>query len=313
VVREAVAVPVHTSGKLASPSEATLSFKVGGLVGQILVNEGESVEAGHLLADLKGDEIDAQVAQAKSAFEKAERDLERVRRLYGDSVATLEQLQDAETGYEMAKAQLEIAEFNRTHSSIYAPADGKVLRRFVEPNELVGPGTPVLLFGSSGKEWTVRVGVADRDVIRLALGDSADVAFDAYPGRLFPARIVEIGEAAHPLSGAYEVELALGSGGVKLVSGFVARVDIYPSMCEPMAVVPIEALMEASGEVGYVYVPDESGEAVRKTAVTLGCLLGDRVAVRSGLEEGLRVVTAGAPYLTDKAAIRIVDDAPPTE
>jgi RND family efflux transporter MFP subunit len=313
VVHEAVSVPIHTSGKLASSAEARLSFKIGGIVGRMPVDEGESIARGELIAELKGEEIDAQVTQARSGLEKARRDLGRVRRLYGDSVATLEQLEDAETGHDMAEAQLEIAEFNRAHSAIRAPADGRVLKRFVERNEIVGPGTPVVLFGSGGSTWTVRAGVTDRDIIRLELGDSAEVTFDAYPDRGFPARVVEIGEAADPMSGAYEVELALNDGGARLVSGFVARVDIYPSLCEPMAVIPIEALVEADAENGYVFVPDESGSAARKRSVALGCILGDRIAVRSGLDEVSLVITDGAAYLTDGAAIRRVSDMPGQE
>ena len=313
IIREAVSVPVHTSGKLELSEEARLSFKIGGIVGRILVDEGASVVAGELIAELKGDEINAQVAQARSGLEKAKRDLGRGRRLYSDSVATLEQIQNAETAYEVAAAQLEIAEFNRKHSSILAPSDGRVLMRFVEPSELVGPGTPVVLFGSTAGLWRVRAGVADRDVIRLSPGDSAQVAFDAYPGRYFPGRVVEIGGAADPLSGVYEVGLAISDEGAKLVSGFVARVDIYPSMCEPMAVIPVEALVETDAEEGYVYVPDESGAAATKLPVTLGCILGDRIAVLSGLEGADRVITDGAAYLTDRAAIRIVDDTPVAE
>jgi multidrug efflux system membrane fusion protein len=309
VVRRAVSVPVHTSGKVVSSAETKLAFKVGGIVGRIAVDEGQSVEAGELLAELKRDEIDAREAQARSAFEKAERDLARTRRLYGDSVATLEQLEDSRTGFEIAAAGLEIAEFNRDHSAIYAPTEGTVLRRFVEEGELVGQGTPIIVFGSSRGDWRIRVGVTDRDIIRLNLGDSAEVHVDAYPRRAFPAHVVEIGESADPLTGTYEVELALDRAGAKLVSGFVAGVDIYPAQCEPMAVVPIEALMEADAEHGYVYVPDDEGAKVSKTAVTIGCLMDGRVAVIGGLEGVGRVVTDGAAYLTDRAAIRIVGEA----
>ncbi len=304
---EGVSVPVHTSGKLTSATEARLSFKVGGIIGSIPVDEGEAVTRGQLLASLKADEIDAQVTQARSGFEKAERDLKRARRLYADSVVTLEQLQDVETWFSVAKSQLKIAEFNQTYSSIYAPTDGKILRRFVEINEMVGPGAPVLFFGSGGSRWIVRVGISDRAVIRLALGDSASVTFDAYRDREFPAQVAEIGEAADPMSGAYEVELTLEDAGMKLVSGFVARVDIFPASCEPMHIVPIEALMEADGERGYIYVPDQAGAVAIKKAVVLGCLIGERVAIQSGLEGEDLVVTDGAAYLTDKAAIRIVD------
>jgi multidrug efflux system membrane fusion protein len=307
VVREAVSVPIHASGKLVSTTETKLSFKVGGIVGLMAVDEGEAVSEGQLLAALKMDEIDAQVGQARSAYEKAKRDLDRARRLYGDSVATLEQVQDAETGFRLAESARDIAEFNQRYAAIRAPGRGFVLKRFVEAGELVGPGVPVLLFGSSGGTWTVKVGVTDRDVIRLELGDSAAVAFDAYPGETFSADVSGIGEVAGPLSGAYEVELTLTASGRKLVSGFVASVDIYPARCDPMAVVPVEALMEADGENAYVYVPDQSGTTARRLAVKLGCLAGARAAVRSGLEDVDEVITEGAAYLTDGAPIRVVE------
>ncbi len=304
---EEVSVPVHTSGKLTSATEARLSFKTGGIVGRIPADEGEAVMSGQLLAALKADEIDAQVTQARSGFDKADRDLKRARRLYADSVITLEQVQDVETAFSVARSQLKIAEFNQTHSSIHAPTDGRILKRFAEMNELVGPGSPVFLFGSSGGQWTVRAGISDRDIIRLSLGDSARVTFDAYKGLEFPARVVEIGEAADPMSGAFEIELSLDDGGMKLVSGFVARVDVFPASCEPMHIVPIEALVEADGERGYVYVPDQGGAMALKKAIVLGCLIGERVAIQSGLEGEELVVTDGAAYLTDNAAIRIVD------
>jgi multidrug efflux pump subunit AcrA (membrane-fusion protein) len=125
----------------------------------------------------------------------------------------------------------------------------------------------------------------------------------------FPATVTEVGEAADPLSGAYEVELTLDSEDFKLVSGFVASVDIFPAWCDTMFVVPIEALMEADADAGYVYAPDGTGKVVEKIPVVIGCTFGDRVAVRSGLEGVSRVITEGAPYLTDGAAIRVVGES----
>jgi RND family efflux transporter MFP subunit len=304
---EEVSVPIHASGKLVAAAESKLSFKVGGIIGRIAVEEGEAVAQGRMLAELEMDEIIAQVEQARSAFEKAERDLERAKRLYADSVATLEQLQDAETGFTLARSALEIAEFNGKHGAIYAPTDGRVLKRFAEVNELVGSGQPIILFGSSGDGWIVRVGVTDRDMIKLQLGDAASVAFDAYPGELFAARVSEVSGTANPLSGTYEVELAVEAGTVRLVSGFVADVDILPARCEAMYVVPVEAVMEADDDDAYVYVPEASGKIARRVPVRIGCFVGDKIAVVSGLEGVSEVVTDGAAYLSDGTSIRIVE------
>src|SRR5919197_3623090 len=89
VAVEAVARPVIATGTLGPKEEVTLSFKIGGVVGRVLVDEGRVVSAGDTLAVLDLSEIDAAVTRARSAADKAERDLSRARRLYADSVTTL--------------------------------------------------------------------------------------------------------------------------------------------------------------------------------------------------------------------------------
>jgi multidrug efflux pump subunit AcrA (membrane-fusion protein) len=125
-----IAQPIRATGILSGKAESKLSFKIGGIVDRINVSEGQSVRQGQLLATLKLAEINAQVHQAQNAFDKAGRDLQRVQNLYRDSVATLERFQDVTTAYEVTKSSLEIAKFNQQYASIYAPAAGKILKRF---------------------------------------------------------------------------------------------------------------------------------------------------------------------------------------
>ena len=100
---------VVASGLVSSSEEARLSFKVGGIINKLYVGEGQTVRKGQLLATLNLTEINAQVAQAELAHEKAGRDLGRVIKLYADTAATLEQLQNATTGNSAAKQNLTIA------------------------------------------------------------------------------------------------------------------------------------------------------------------------------------------------------------
>ena len=119
--RELIRRPVSTSGILAPVSQIKLSFKTGGIIEKIYVDEGSQVRKGQLLAQLDMREIEAQFNQAKSAYEKAQRDFKRAEKLYEDSVATKEQFQNAQTGLDMAKAGYEVAAFNYKYSSINAP------------------------------------------------------------------------------------------------------------------------------------------------------------------------------------------------
>ena len=305
VLTAAMSFPVHTSGLLAAKAEAKLSFKVGGIIERIYVDEGANIRKGQLLATLNLSEIRARVNQAQSAFENASRDLERIERLYADSVVTLEQKHDVETALDVARSKLEIAEFNMKHAQIYAPSTGKILKRFVESNELINAGTPVFTFGSTGRDWIVRVGVTDRDIVQLQLQDTAHIYFDAYPGQHFTAKITEMAEAVDMRSGTYEVELTMQQPGVKLISGFVARVDIFPSKHQVYALIPIEALMEGDGYTGFVFTP-ENNETVKKISVNIAHILEEGIAVSKGLENIREVVTEGAPYLSDGDPVKII-------
>ncbi|MGH7595717.1 MAG: efflux RND transporter periplasmic adaptor subunit [bacterium] len=301
-----IAQPIRATGILSGKAESKLSFKIGGIIDRIVAGEGQSVRQGQLLATLKLAEINAQVHQAQNAFDKAERDLKRMHILYRDSIATLQQFQDATTGFEVAKSTLEIAKFNQQYASIYAPAAGKILKRFVEANELISPGTPVLSMRNLHDGWVLKTGLADRDVVRVAIGDTARLAFDAYSNHSFSATVSEISGTASSMTGTYEVELrAEPAEGATFLSGMIAKAEILPSKKLPVWLVPIEALVEADGSRGSLYTISPSHTA-KKIGVSVAFIYGNYAAIDTGLNGIAEVITAGAAYLNDGDAIKIV-------
>ncbi|NIV72272.1 MAG: efflux RND transporter periplasmic adaptor subunit, partial [Calditrichae bacterium] len=214
---------------------------------------------------------------------------------------------NAQTAVKVARSDLQIAEFNLRHSKIYAPSKGKILKRFVETNELVNAGMPIFTFGAIGNDWVIRVGVTERDVLRISLGDTAQVTFDAYPDQKFLATVTEIAEAIDPRSGTFEVELSVDPGNEKLKSGFVARAEIFLSRKEVFALIPIEAFVEGAGNEGFVYTVNVDEQSVRKIPVTVLEVLNDRVAIRSQLSPVDDVVTEGSAYLSDGSAVQLIE------
>jgi RND family efflux transporter MFP subunit len=321
VVTEEVARPVRASGTLAGKQEVRLSTKVGGVVQTVATDEGSKVRRGQVLAALDLSEIGPLVAQAREAREKAARDLERVKKLHADQVATLAQLQDATTGFEVADAALRAAAFNQRQATVVAPSDGRILKRMVEPGEVVSPGQPLFLFASTEGGWVVRVGLADRDVVRVREGDPAEVTLDAYPGRAFRARVSEVASAATPGVGTAEVELALelprpgqdGQGGSeappRLLSGLSAKAVVTPSGRQAVQLVPVEALLEGDGEVASVFTLAEDGRTARRQRVRVAFLSGadGRAALSEGPGGGARVITDGVAFLRDGQVVAVVD------
>lgn len=306
VERGPLARPVHAAGRIGYSAETRLAFKVGGVVARIAVDEGDHVVKGQVLARLDPREIDAHLSEAESARSKAERDLERARQLNRDDVVTREVLENATTAAEVARAGAAAARFNRRFSEIAAPQSGVVLARLVEPGEVVGPGTPILVVGSAGTGHVVKAGVADRDVVRLAIGDGADIELDALPAARLRGTVSEIAPAATPTTGLFEVEVRIDSDDPALAAGMIARATIAPRAGEAVTTVPLAALVEADGARGRVFALAADRKHVEPHAVDIAFLVGDRVALSGGLDGVAEVVTEGAAYLDDKSAVKVV-------
>ncbi len=306
-----IGFPVRSAGTVALKKTVKLSFKLGGIIEKMLIEEGQAVRRGQMLAQLDLSEIQARVAKARSAYEKASRDLERSKNLYADKVATLEQLQNAETGLEFAASDLDVARFNLRHSVIVAPSKGKILKRFSEAGELVAPGMPVFIYASTDKNWIIRLGVIDRDVVRLELGDRAEVTFDVFGDQVFDTVVSKIAETVDAATGTFEIELTMVDlGGLRLISGFIARVVLYPGRKQRYALVPLESLVEGERLSGYVFTVDEARARAVKIPVEINRVLDGYVAISAGLENISHVVSAGAAYLESDSPVRIrgVDD-----
>jgi RND family efflux transporter MFP subunit len=308
VRRVAAAAPVRATGSLAGKEEARLSFKIAGFVDRIAVDEGAAVTNGQLLATIKPEEASSRVTQARMAHEKALRDVARAEELHAAGVAALALVQDARTAEEVARAGLRMASFDAQHAEIRAPADGVILARLVEENEMVSPGAPVLAFKSAAQGWIVRVGVADRDVVRLRLGDAARVETNAYPGVGLVGSVTQIAAAASPATGTFDVEVAVQPGDTALFSGIAARVEITPSGGDAVTLIPLAALALGDGDAGVVFALDDSGERARRIEVRVAFLSGDDAAVSAGLGGVERVVTDGVAYLREGTRVRVIGE-----
>ncbi len=299
---------VETSGMLGIKDEAKLAFKIGGIIETVYVEEGDFVKEGQILATLNKAEIDAQVRQAEIGLEKSKRDLVRVQKLYDDTVATLEQVQDLTTGREMANARLDIAKFNQKHAVIYAPTSGKIQRKLAQKGEVTAPGNPIFIMSTTGDAKVMRVGLTDKDVVRTRIGDRATLQFDAHPGINFTARVVDIAENPNPRTGTYEVELMVSSKGYLMKNGFVGKAKLYPSRQQPYLKIPVDAIVEASRDKVTLYTPKSDMESVEQIQVTPISIEEDffTAAPNANTQDLRLVVTEGAKYISKNSRIEIV-------
>ncbi|MCB9206484.1 MAG: efflux RND transporter periplasmic adaptor subunit [Ignavibacteriales bacterium] len=294
---------IHSSGRLKSAKEVKLAFKTGGIIQKIFVSDGEKIRKGQILAKLNLEEIESQVNQAKVNYEKSLRDFDRVESLYKDSVVTLEQFQNAKSGLDAAESSLNIAKFNLNYSTITSPFNGKVYKRLVEENEMVSPGMPIFMVGAAENQWQIGCGLTDKDIAKIQLGDKAKIKFDNYDQKI-SAKVSEIAASANPINGLFEIELTLDSQKNNLVSGLIASVDISTSENQTYLKIPIQALVDANENSGYVFVPESNNSKAKKAEVKIVEILGESVLVNSE-EKISQVTTDGVEFLRDSSAIKI--------
>ncbi|HQQ96684.1 MAG TPA: efflux RND transporter periplasmic adaptor subunit [Cyclobacteriaceae bacterium] len=299
---------IPVSGQLTTDDETPLSFKTGGLVKRVTVKEGDVVRKGQLLATLDLTEIQAQVSQARLTFEKTQRDANRVARLHRDSVATLEQYQNSQTGLEIARRQLEAAEFNLTFSEIRAISDGFVLKKYVSDGQVVAPGAPILLTNGAHKsQWLLRAGLSDREWSMVIVGDSAEVRIDAVPDKVFKGVVTRKSEGADPMTGSFMVEVTTNDmPRAALAAGMFGRAQLRPSNMVLAWRIPYDALLDGDATHGYVFVTNDN-QTAHKVKVGISGINKEFIEVTSGLEGAASLIVSGSAYLVDKAAIRIIN------
>lgn len=306
--KEKIHSAINVSGIFTTNDETYLSFKTGGIIKSIYVNEGDKIKKGQLLAALELNEIQAQVSQAKSAYEKALRDFNRVQNLFKDSVATLAQKQDAKTGLDIADEQLTIAKYNLNHSEIRATDDGYILKKFVNEGELIGSGTPVFQTNSiTANGWILKAGISDQDWSTVKVGDRAIVKSDVNPLHNIEASVLRKSEGVDPYSGTFFVELKISEKHPgKFASGLFGSAEIFPKYQHEVWLVPYQSIIEGEGDAGYVFATNNM-KVVKKVKVDIYTLEKDSVYINHGLENYKYLIVSGSAYLNDNSQIKIAN------
>ncbi|MDX1667908.1 MAG: efflux RND transporter periplasmic adaptor subunit [Limnobacter sp.] len=302
---------IEISGVSSYRDEARLSFKVGGVVEGIEVREGQHVKKGERLAWLNKKEVNAAVAQAQAGYDKAKRDYTRGVALREKEVITQVQLNDLKTQLDLAQAQLTQAQFAAQTAEVVAPTDAVVLRRLTQATEVVAPGQPVVIVGSQASGFVFKASLTDAQAVKVSLGNSAVVQFDAHPGSQWPGKVIELSQAADPATGTYGVQIQLNTEAhpdKKLLSGLSGRANIKPTGYEQTRqYLPLGAIVEGNNEQAWIFIVNNDLKVQRKP-VSIEFVSPVGAAISEALPKNVKVVTSGASYLRDGESVQIVEN-----
>ena len=311
-----------------------LAFKVPGYIGDIaqirdgtgrprLLQEGDRVQTGQVLARIRSTDYDTKVNQARSqqaeaeaAFVQAKQAFDRVTALYERKSLTRTEYDAAKAAYEttvakQAGARALVAEAQNAHAdaSLRSPMTGVVLKRLIEVGSLVGAGTPGFVIADTSSVKTL-FGAPDVVVRRLSLQQPVTVTTAAYPNVRFPGRITGLAPAADPGSLVFDVEVTVPNPDGRLKPGMVASFELDGETGAGQLTVPLAAIIRSKTRPdGYALfvIEDQGGRThARLREVTLGEMVASGVAVTGGLKAGDRVIVTGATIVTDGEAVEVL-------
>lgn len=306
-VRLASAVPASGTGSLDVAGtvrlkrETVLAFNSGGRIASILVQEGDSVRSGQVLARLDPTSLNAAAASARAEAVRADSDYRRLADLAGKGWVTAPRVESARAAAAAARARVAQTGFDLRLGVITAPAAGTILRRPAEPGQVVAAGAAVLTLGEVSSGYVLQVPMADGDMARVVRGQLAAVRIPALGPQPLAARISEVGARGDDTTGTFRIELALPPrpglrsgliGSARLLLGGQGPADGAVS-------VPAAAVFAARADEGFVYVHDAATGTVKRRLIQLGPLGDSALTVTSGLRPGEEVVVSGVERLRD--------------
>jgi len=314
---------IQAAGDLIAKEEASVSTEVGGLVTEILLDEGEAVEKGTAVLEIDPERRElelysrqAGVARAKAGLQEQERETKRVQTLGSRDIASQAQRDQAETQLQRARselaearAQLGLAERALRDASVKAPFPGLIARRYVSQGEFISPGQKLFdLVALDPIEIEFRL--AEVDSARVAIGSEIDVRVAPYPDQVFRANVSVISPRIDPATRTLRVKGVLTNTDGRLRPGLFARVDLGVSNRSGVAMILEDAVLQrADGSVAFRLV---DGNRVQRRILTTGLYQDGYVEVVAGLEIGDLVVVRGHAGLVDGAvvALRRPDGSP---
>ena len=285
----------ETTAAIGADAEAVVAARVSGEVVDILVEEGESVTEGQLLARLDGERLSIEVRQTKARLEMTAREYERLGRLQERGLVSTADVESLKFELDALKASYDLIRLEYSYTGIRAPIDGVVSSRDVKLGTQVGPGTS--LFRITGTSRLVAyLLIPQSELSRISAGDEARVTVDALPEQVIRATIARISPTVDMRNGTFRVTAYIDNNEGRLAPGMFGRFSIAWEKHANAVLLPSAAILREDND-NVVYVV-EGGTASRRT-VTLGVESHNQVQILDGINENEVVVLSGQGSLRD--------------
>lgn len=302
VTSETPNLDVISNGNFAPAQELSLAAEKAGRIVKVLVDEGSYVQKGQTVATIRVDQLSVELQNAETNYQTTRTDLERYENAFKTGGVTQQQLDQARQSVNNAKAKLDQSRINLGDANIRATISGIVNKRHIEPGSVVSPGT-ALFDIVNVSTLKLNVTVNEAQVPYLKPGKPVQVKASVFPDKIFSGKINFIApKADEALTFPVEITITNNTGNQLKAGMYGTAIFDFPNQ-SAVIMIPRTAFV---GSVNSKQVFQADNGVARLRSVTPGRVIGEKVEVLNGLQEGALVITSGQINLVDGSKVSII-------
>ncbi len=304
-----------------SHKQIKLSFKVKGNIKKFDLDIGDFIKEGDVVAvlDSKPYKIQEQqssfsLIEAKANLKNAKSSYERVKKLYINQNVSQSELDNAKAVYNATKAKvssakehLEYAKLQLSYTTLYAPKSGYIASVYVQKDENVNSGTPLVLL-SNENVLNVTAQIPENFINKININDEVDLTFDSIKNEIFKAKVSEVAKIASEQLKTFQVIVKLNKVDSRIKSGMASTIKFYShsKKSDILEVPSLSVLNDKNGYFVYVAVPTENNLAkIKRKNIKVGKLKNSGFEVFEGLSESDLVLKAGMSQVFENMIVKL--------
>lgn len=297
--REDIHASYEATAVLTSDADAPVIARVAGELIELLVEEGDTVKAGQVLARLDGERLRLEMLAAKANLARASREYTRNTDLHERGLISASLFEGLKYDLAALEASYELAALNYGYSNIRSTIAGVVASREIKPGQNINVGDVAFRITDTA-ELIAHLQIPQSQLPKFQAGQTATLHVASMPGVEFPASIARISPTIDSRNGSFRATAIIKNDANHLVPGMFGRFMIAYEIHEDALIIPAAALFDEDEQTS-VYVVND-GE-VAKRVVETGIRAGDMIEILGGLNENEEIVVIGHSGLRDGSKV----------
>lgn len=305
------------NGSIEGETSAIVSAKLAGRIEQVMVKEGQHVNAGEALVKLESTEqrnsvrtaVDA-VSKAQVNYDLAVSDYERYQTLYSQGATSQQTLDTAAAKTRIAQADLSSAMASQSNAEqqygygvITAPVDGVVANVTATVGQVVSPGAALMAVQDISQVYAV-INIEQKDLAQVKVGQKAEVTVDTYANKVFEGIVELINPEAGTTNRMFRTKVKIDNRDGALKAGMFSKVQLATGEAVPTLTVPQGAVIQKQG---IYYLFTVVNDKAMRHQVTIGNVTGEMIQIKSGLQVGEKLVITNVSQLKDGDTVKVVE------